>query len=160
DASAYARARRVFRTELNRAHGTAYMEAGFRVSGVIGTRFLLSPAHPRRDICDMHAKVNRYGLGPGVYPKDRNPWPAHPNTLSYVVVVFDDEVSAADRAGKVDRISWLKQQSAETKAAVLGSGGKVSALDRGILKEDEIGTPWNVLKKRYEKRGINVEELE
>jgi hypothetical protein len=156
DRNAYANARRVFRTELNRAHGTAYIEAGFRTPGVVGTRFLLSPAHPHVDICDMHAKVNRYGLGAGVYPKGKNPWPAHPNTLSYVVVVFEDEVTDADRAGATDRIAWLKTQNLDIQEAVLGSRAKAGALRQGLLRENEIATPWRVLKPRLEKRGFVV----
>lgn len=86
--SAYYNAARVFRTELNRAHGTAYQNAAELTPGCIGTRFLLSPRHRDRDICDIHANADLYGLGKGVYPHGKNPWPAHPNTLSYVVAVF------------------------------------------------------------------------
>jgi hypothetical protein len=96
----YDAALRVFRTELNRAHGEAYQAAAFAHLDVIGTRFLLSPNHPRHDICDMHAHANVHGLGPGVYPKSKNPWPAHPNTLSYVEVVFDDSVGLVHIRGK------------------------------------------------------------
>ncbi|QZA80845.1 hypothetical protein [Deefgea piscis] len=87
--SAYHNAARVFRTELNRAHGTAYLNTAEQTPGCIGTRFLLSRAHQKVDICDTHASADLYGLGEGVYPHGRNPWPAHPNTLSYVVAVFD-----------------------------------------------------------------------
>ncbi|MEO9454323.1 hypothetical protein, partial [Chromobacterium phragmitis] len=82
-------AERVFRTEINRAHGEAYMGAAFQTDGVVGVRFRLSPNHRVRDVCDTHATSDRYGLGPGVYPsREACPWPAHPNTLSYVEVVF------------------------------------------------------------------------
>ncbi len=150
---------RLFRTELNRAHGEAYRAAAFKHPDVVGTRFLLSPRHPEPDICDMHARVNRYGLGPGVYPKGKSPWPAHPNTLSYEEVVFADEITEEDRAGKTDRITWLKQQRPAIQEAVLGSRKKRAALVRGILRESEIGTPWRVLKKRYTRRGIDVDAL-
>mgnify|MGYP006909076744 CR=1 FL=1 len=159
DGSAYSNAKRVFRTEINRAHGEAYQGAAFEHPDVIGTRFLLSPNHPKTDICDMHARVNRYGLGPGVYPKDKNPWPAHPNTLSFTEVVFADEVSDEDRAGKEDRIEWLKKQPAGVQESVLASRKKRAALERGLITENQIGTPWNVLKKRFERKGIDVEKL-
>lgn len=97
--SALYQAQRVARTELNRAHGTAYMAGAESTPGCVGTRFLLSPRHPEPDICDMHATANLFGLGKGVYPPGQNPWPAHPNTLSYVVAVFDEDVTEADRAG-------------------------------------------------------------
>jgi hypothetical protein len=151
--SPYSNALRLFRTEINRAHGEAYQTAAFESPDVVGTKFLLSPGHPKPDICDMHARVNRYGLGPGVYPKGKNPWPAHPNTLSFTVVVFADEVTAEDKAGKEDRITWLKKQPAGTQYAVLNSSKKVAALDRDILKEGHINTPWKTLKKSYVKKG-------
>lgn len=154
EGSAYSNARRVMRTEINRAHGEAYQAAAFDHPDVIGTRFLLSPNHPRTDICDMHARVNRYGLGPGVYPKDKNPWPAHPNTLSFTEVVFSDEVTEEDKSGKIDRIEWLKGQTAATQAGILGDR-KREALLRGLLKEQQINTPWRVLKKRYQRRGYD-----
>lgn len=86
-------AERVFRTEINRAHGEAYMASAFQTDGVAGVRFMLSVNHRVRDVCDTHATADKYGLGPGVYPnREACPWPAHPNTLSYVEVVFDWEV--------------------------------------------------------------------
>lgn len=160
DDNARFKARRVLRTEINRAHGEAYMLAGEEDVDFGGFRYLLSPAHPRPDICDMHARANIYGLGPGVYPsRDKTPWPAHPNILSYVEIVFADEISADDRAGKEGRIEWLKRQPAGIKEAVLGSRRKRAALNAGILRDREIATPWKVLKQRYERRGIDVDAL-
>ena len=83
--SALYQAQRVARTELNRAHGTAYMAGAESTPGCVGTRFLLSPRHPRPDICEGHGTANLFGLGKGVYPPGENPWPANPNKLGYVV---------------------------------------------------------------------------
>lgn len=93
---------RVFRTEINRAHGEAYMNKEVEArSWFGGWRFLLSPEHPETDICDLLADQNLFGLGKGVYPnREACPWPAHPNTLSYVETVFKDGITEADRAGR------------------------------------------------------------
>jgi len=107
----------------------------------------------------MHASVNRYGLGRGVYPKGKTPWPAHPNTLSFTEVVFEDEVTDEDTAGKEDRIAWLKKQPATVQWSVLNSRKKRAALVKDLLKENQIGTPWKVLKKRFIKQGIDVEQF-
>jgi len=161
DMNPYDQALRVFRTEINRAHGEAYMASAAEDEDVVGFRFMLSPRHPRPDICDLHASVNRYGLGPGVYPsRERCPWPAHPNTLSFVEVVFRDEVTAEDRKGKEDRIAWLKRQSPGVQEGVLGSRRKRAALQRGLLTERQITAPWAILKKRLQRRGIDVENIE
>ena len=151
---------RLFRTELNRAHGEAYMSSGEEDEDFAGWRYLLSPRHPEPDICDMHAKVNRYGLGAGVYPsRSKTPWPAHPNTLSYVEIVFVDELTDEDKAAKIDRIAWLKQQPYNVQKGVLGARQKVAALRKGILRESEIATPWRVLNKKYAAKGISAESL-
>lgn len=157
DNNAYENARRVFRTELNRAHGEAYMRAGEDHPDFGGWKFLLSPAHPRPDQCDMHASANLYGRGPGVYP-DRSscPWPAHPNTISYTEIVFKDEIGPSDKAGKLSRLAWLKIQPASMQTAVLNSRMKQVALQKGILRENEIRTPWNVLKEKYQRRGVDL----
>jgi len=158
EGNAYANALRLFRTEINRAHGEAYMASGEGHPDFAGWRFLLSPSHPHADICDMHARANLYGLGPGVYPsRDTCPWPAHPNTLSFTEIVFRDEISETDRLGKTDRISWLKGQPKNMQAAVLGSQQKASALRADVLKANQIATPWNVLKERYIKQGIDID---
>lgn len=155
----YYNAERLFRTEINRAHGEAYRTAAEETPGAIGTRFLLSPRHPRPDICDMHASVNRYGLGPGVYPFGKSPWPAHPNTLSFEEVVFDDEVPEDEKNDKEDRIEWLKKQPPGVQEQVLGSRKKREALQAGVLKESQINTPWRVLKERYQRQGLDVDNL-
>lgn len=152
DGNAYDNAKRLFRTELNRAHGTAYIKSVEAHPDTIGTQFLLSPGHPRHDICDMHAAANLYGLGKGVYPPGKNPWPAHPNTLSYVVAVFKDEVTDDDRAGETDAIAWLKTQPPGLQTDILGIN-KAQALRDGDLKANHINTPWKILKVRYAKSG-------
>jgi len=157
--SPLANAKRLFRTEINRAHGEAYKASAQQHPDAIGTRFLLSPQHRETDICDMHAKVNRYGLGAGVYPFGKSPWPAHPNTLSFEVIVFKDEVSDADKSGKEDRLQWLGKQTPGTQEGVLASRKKRAALQAGVLKEGQISTPWAVLKKRYQRQGIDVDNL-
>ncbi len=159
DGNPRAGALQVFRTEINRAHGEAYMLGAEDSPDFAGFRFLLSPRHPRVDICDMYASVNRYGLGPGVYPsREKCPWPAHPNTLSFVEIVFSDEISEEDRAGRQTRIEWLKAQPPGVQVSVLNSRKKRTALQMGILREGEIATPWRVLKKRYERRGLSTDD--
>ncbi|MDD2664365.1 MAG: hypothetical protein PHD19_11495 [Dechloromonas sp.] len=86
-----AQSMRVFRTEINRAHGVAYMKQAEAVPGFVGIRFTLSPQHPKPDICDELAKEDRFGLGEGVFPsvdEFLKVWPAHPNTFSFPVAVF------------------------------------------------------------------------
>lgn len=150
----FAQVERVFRTEINRAHGEAYMAAGEGTPGFAGWRFLLSPAHPRPDICDLLAAQNLHGLGPGVYPdRERCPWPAHPNTLSFVVMVFQDEVTADDRAGRETELQALTRLAPEVRDGVLGKT-KAAYFDQGLLRKGMIRAPLRAVEARLERQGL------
>ncbi len=142
-------AMRLMRTEINRAHGTAYMMGSGEHPDVVGFRYLLSPAHPEHDICDLLSTQNLYGLGEGVYPKDKidGVWPAHPNTLSFVVAVFKDEVTDADRAGKETPMEALARLSSEQRQGVLGVN-KANAYDDGKIRQGMIRAPWRAVQRR------------
>lgn len=109
--------------------------------------------------CDMHAAVNLHALGPGVYPLDDVPYPAHPQTLSYTVAVFKDEISDEDRAGQQSRSQWLQTQSPAVQAAILGKA-KAAAFRAGQVPEFGLRTPWRVLRARLQARGVDVEGFE
>lgn len=147
------KADRVFRTEINRAHGTAYMQSAEQTPGFGGFRFLLSPRHPKADICDLLASQNLYGLGAGVYPDAKTcPWPAHPNTLSFVEMVFADEVTAADRAGKETVTDAMGRMSPDVREGILGV--EKSALnDAGLVKPWMIRSPLHAVKDRLARTG-------
>ena len=149
-------AMRVFRTEINRAHGTAYQRSVEQVPGSVGPRFLLSPAHPKTDICDLLAVQNLHGLGAGVYPHGKSPWPAHPNTLNYVEAVFDDEVTAEDKAGIKTPIAALKRLTSAQRIGVLGLG-KAQLLEVGNLTQGMIKTPLAKVRARLDVQALSPE---
>lgn len=147
------KAERVLRTEINRAHGEAFMATGERTRGFAGWRFLLSPRHPAPDICDLLAAQNVHGLGAGVYPdRERTPWPAHPNTLSFVEIVFEDEITDADRAGKETELQALQRLAPEIRAGVLGQT-KAAYFDQGLLTKGSIRSPLRAVQQRLERQG-------
>lgn len=113
-----------------------------------GWRFLLSPAHPEPDICDLLSRQNLHGLGPGVYPsREKLPWPAHPNTLSFVEIVFKDEIGAADKAGKETPLQALARLTPEQRAGALGKG-KADLFDEGRLTQGMIRAPLGAVQQR------------
>lgn len=147
------KADRVFRTEINRAHGEAFMAGGENTPGFAGWRYLLSPRHPAPDICDLLASQNLHGLGPGVYPtRAQTPWPAHPNTLSFVEMVFQDEVTAADQAGKETELQALQRLAPEIRDGVLGQT-KAEYFDQGLLTKGAIRSPLRSVRARLERQG-------
>lgn len=145
------KAERVMRTEINRAYGTAYMQAGESTPGFGGWRYLLSPRHPKPDICDLLAAQNIHGLGPGVYPSaDKCPWPAHPNTLSFVEIVFEDEISSADRAGRETAAQAMARMSPSVREGILGVE-KAELYDAGQVRPWQYRSTLRAVKARLER---------
>jgi len=144
-------AMRLMRTEINRAHGEAYIKGFLAHPDAAGVKFVLSPAHPKFDICDLHASANLHGLGAGVYPdRESCPWPAHPNTLSFLIGVFTDQVTDADRAGKETPLDALGRLTSAQQIGALGRN-KFEAFRDGKLTQGMIAAPWAAVEKRIGK---------
>lgn len=76
-------ANRIARTEIARAHQAQVGREIMADEAIEVVQWLLNPAHPVPDICDLHAKADLYGLGKGCYPKGLAPVPpAHPHCLT------------------------------------------------------------------------------
>ena len=149
----YWQAERVMRTEINRAHGEAFMAAGEGTPGFAGWRYLLSPRHPKPDICDLLASQNLHGLGAGLYPnRAATPWPAHPNTLSFLEIVFASEVTDADRAGKETSLQALQRLPEGIRQGALGVT-KATYFDQGLLSKNMIRSPLRAVDARLQRQG-------
>jgi len=73
-------ANRIARTELHRNYTDQQARDLMEQDRVEYVQLRLSSKHPKTDICDLHAKLDAYGLGPGVYPKADAPKPPfHPH---------------------------------------------------------------------------------
>ena len=66
-------AQRIIRTELSRAYSDGFNAKIMQDDDVVAVRLKLSTRHPVFDICDLFAEADMYGLGKGVYPKDKAP---------------------------------------------------------------------------------------
>jgi hypothetical protein len=144
----------LLRSLINLVHGSAYMAGAEQTRGFGGFRYLLSPRHCGPDVCDLLAAQNRYGLGAGVYPgADLCPWPAHLGTLSYVEMVFDEEVTASDREGKETSLQALARLPAEVREGVLGPT-KARYFDAGLLKPWMIRSPLEVVQNRLVRQNL------
>lgn len=161
DPSDYDHISEVFQSLINLAHGSSYMVRAQTTPGFGGFKYLLSPRQFEPDVCDLLATQNLYGLGNGVYPSATEcPWPAHNGTLSYVAIVFKDEMTDADRASKETALQALTKLSSEVRLGVLGVT-KAKYFDQGLLKSWMIRSPLDKVQSRLVRLGLlDVNTLE
>ena len=136
-------AERITRTEMARAWADGFWAKVQNDDDVVAVKFKLSSRHPVFDICDMYAKADMFGLGVGVFPKDKAPaLPVHPHCLCrYAEVIY----------GEVD----MKQQRRQVRAAgdkwlnSIPESRKVQVLGRDGLKAWKDGEDWRKYMRGY-----------
>ena len=117
-------AERIARTEMARAYAEGFHAKHDGDPDIVGYKWTLGTRHPRFDICDFHASADLYGMGPGIYPKDKTPkLPAHPHCLCRLVEVFVDEVPSPSRFLQEHGRECLEKMSEKERRALLGVRG-------------------------------------
>ena len=100
-------AERIAKTESACAWYQGFLKDTMDDPDVVAYRWVESTRHPTEDICDEYAKVDAYGLGPGIFPKDKAPeLPAHPHCLCHyekVYVIELDELLHGLGSGETER---------------------------------------------------------
>lgn len=122
-------ANRIAQTELHRAYTHQQAKDLMADEEVEWVQWRLSASHPRPDICDLHAHVDRYGLGPGVYPKPVAPVPpAHPHCRC----VLSPRLDLTERQGTLREgaeTAWLRQSDHAQR--IVGSRAKWERVKKG-----------------------------
>ena len=119
-------AERIARTEMARAYADGQMLRYKNDDDVVALKWVLSSRHPRYDICDFYANADLYGLGKGVYPKDKFPQlPAHPHCMCRVSPVFDFEVDITKAKDNTDEggKQYIESISRDHREKLLGISG-------------------------------------
>jgi hypothetical protein len=124
-------ANRIAQTELARAHvdqRAAEIMADDQISVV---RWSMSGTHPQTDICDLFAKQDKFGLGPGCYPKGKAPKPpAHPFCRCMLQPVITKDAADARENPASEREflrKMMKQDGISEAAKVMGGRAKLAA---------------------------------
>ena len=131
---------RIIRTETARAYNSGFLSSAMADDDVVALRWKLNTRHPVFDICDMYAKADMFGLGPGIFPKKQLPRtsiPVHPHCMCRFVEVYDGEVDMdkmRDRQQEAGE-EWLKKLSPKQQRAVLGIEGRKQFLADGSWQE-------------------------
>ena len=136
-------AERITRTEMARAWADGFVAKMKKDADIVTVKFKLSSRHPVFDICDMYAKADMYGLGAGIYPKDKlPPLPVHPHCLCRYVEVIEGEVDMQQQRDQVQEAGdkWLNSLPESRRAQVLGRKG---------LKAWEDGEDWRKYMRGY-----------
>ena len=147
-------AERITRTEMARAWADGFIAKIKDDADIVAVKFKLSSRHPVFDICDMYAKADMYGLGAGIYPKDKlPPLPVHPHCLCRYVEVIEGEVDMKQQRDQVQEAGdkWLNSLPESNRAQVLGRKG---------LKAWEDGEDWRKHMRGYAGLGKNKSRLQ
>ena len=117
---------RIARTEMARAYQDGFLLKWDNNEDCVAYQWKLSGRHPRYDICDLYAKANLYGMGAGVFPKDKVPrLPAHPHCMCFLKPVIRGMI---DNETPIDRIEeggreYLGSVSLHHRQMLLGVHG-------------------------------------
>ena len=140
-------AERIARTERARAYADGVMAKYMDDPDIVAFQWKLSDRHPKCDICDVYARADLYGLGKGIFPKDKFPkLPAHPHCLCRIKPIVDGMIDMSKQKDNVDKggkayIDTLPKREQERLLGVHGKkdvmGGKKEWLTsaRGVSKE-------------------------
>lgn len=96
----------IARTEMANAEHEAAIAAAEASPVVSAIRWLLSNRHPRTDVCDVFAKADHHGLGPGVFDKRRVPPRPHPRCLCPHVHVLRPEEEWGQDLPRPPKVQW------------------------------------------------------
>ena len=126
---------RIARTEMARAYQDGFLLKWDNNEDCVAYQWKLSRRHPRYDICDLYAKANLYGLGAGVFPKDKVPrLPAHPHCMCFLKPVIRGMM---DNETPIDRIEeggreYLDSVDLHHRQMILGIHGAKDVMDGKI----------------------------
>lgn len=94
-------ARRIARTELQRAYQDGEFAQWTSDDDVVAFQWRTSSKHSDCDICDLYKEADLYGLGKGVFPRDKVPsLPLHPHCMCYLKPIMQ---GAEILQGKTER---------------------------------------------------------
>lgn len=125
-------AERIARTENARAYADGQMSRYMNDPDIVAFKWKLSSRHPRFDICDFYANADLYGLGQGVYPKDKFPrLPAHPHCMCHIQPMTNLDVDLSQQHSNVDQagLAYIRSLPKHDQEVLLGVNGRKQVLN-------------------------------
>ena len=124
-------AERIARTENARAYADGQMNRFLDDEDIVAFQWKLSARHPRYDICDFYANADLYGLGKGVYPKDKFPrLPAHPHCMCHIKPMTELDIDVNKRHNNLEQagLEYINSLSKKHQEVLLGVNGREQVL--------------------------------
>lgn len=145
-------AKRIALNETARAYNDARAFEYAKSDDIQVVKIQMSITHPRTDICDYYASVDKYGLGAGVYPKDKAPVPPfHPFCRCQMIPKYSHEYPKPKLNAKADK-EYLEGLKEWQRARILGSKAKADE----AMKTGDVASVFNAMKpERYKVKSIN-----
>ena len=130
-------ANRIARTELHRNYTDQVARELMEEEEIEYVQIRMSSKHPKTDICDRHAKLDAYGLGPGVYPKADAPRPPfHPHCYCVVSPRIDLDPKTPPRFNLKAEQAFLAKLDPKEARDIAGSWDKLKRAKGGEPLED------------------------
>lgn len=166
-------AERIARTERARAYAEGEIARHADDPDVVAFQWKLSTRHPVVDICDVYANADLYGLGKGIYPKDKVPHlPAHPHCICRLKPIMTGMLNATEITPNIENggLEYIKTLPKHEQENILGVTGRNLVINKNASwTEKARGWDGAVFKSRlpviaslkdYIKNGkINIEDL-
>ena len=138
-------AERIARTEKARAYMDGVMYKYANDPDCVAFKWKLSSRHPCDDICDLYARADLWGMGEGVFPKDKLPkLPVHPNCMCRVVPIFHGSMRVTSETPKdktlAGGLAYIMILTEMQRHSLLGVNG---------AKEVQKGASWKQYARGY-----------
>ena len=101
--------------------------------------YINADRHPKCDICDVYAHADLYGLGKGIFPKDKFPkLPAHPHCLCRIKPIVDGMIDMSKQKDNVDKggKAYIDTLPKREQERLLGVHGR-NLVNKGFLSWSE-----------------------
>lgn len=125
-------ANRIAQTELHRSYEDQKAIEMMDDAELVWVQIKMSATHPKTDVCDYHARMDRYGQGPGVYPKEVAPKPPfHPHCRCRSVPRYDIDPDAPQTYRRGAHIAFMESLSNYDQRLVAGSHDRLKRFKDG-----------------------------
>lgn len=136
-------AQRIAVTELARANAAQSARELMDDESIDVVEIRINPAHPRADICDLHARADLWGLGPGLYPKAKAPLPPYHPFCWCRARSRPDKSAAGARLRPGGAAQYLRSMPPEQAARVMGSEVNAQRMQSGASVDSVVNAGRN-----------------